>query len=210
MPRLCGPSLLLSTVLLALFLSNTLHVAAPSVGADARLQKLASDWEPELYAELGTVAPQWVPGLRTPCVRGLSGLQCVPGAFIIGNWQSNAKGFAALVASHPNASQVGNDRCFQSWSDDGGGRRWLRRPLPQGVDPRHQLVLATGCVTQLIFYPGFAGRFHKCTSRDSTNACMRPAQSPFASCPVSLPRRSSHGSLCQTGSSHIGRASARA
>ena len=65
----------------------------------------------------------------------------VPGAFLIGNWQSNTKGLAALTASHPNVSSVGNDRCWQHWNTDAGGRKWLRQALPSGFDAQRQLLV---------------------------------------------------------------------
>ena len=126
MARSLAAGCLLSTVLLLLLISlRSQHVSSSVVdhaaANDARVRKLVSDWEPELYAELGQHTPQWIPGLKNLCVRDPSqGLRCVPTVLQIGNWQSNAKGLAALVGAHPNISSVGNDRCFQSlqrWVD---------------------------------------------------------------------------------------------
>lgn len=137
--------------------------AAPSVTEHPALAQLASQWEPELYAELGAVGPaQFDPTFLTPCVADKGGLvRCVPGALLIGNWQSNSKGLGAAIGAHPDIKGVSNDKCFQTWTDDKGGRRWLRQAAPAGFDARRQLLAALGCVTMLTFYPGFAGRFHK-------------------------------------------------
>ena len=140
-------------------------VRAVIVRADhPALQALATQWEPDLYAELGGTPfpPSFDPELRTPCVTDKSGQRrCVPGAFLIGNWQSNAKGLGAAIGAHPDIASVGNDKCWGVWTDDKGGRRWLRQEPPHGFEPRQQLLAALGCVTMLTFYPGFAGRFHK-------------------------------------------------
>jgi hypothetical protein len=128
------------------------------------LLKLASDWEPELYAELGSAGPaRFYTGLLNPCVADArtGAKHCVPGAYILGNWQSNAKGLGALIGAHPNISAVGNERCFAHWTNDKAGRQWLRKRAPEGFDPSRQVLAALGCVTMLTFYPGFAGRFHK-------------------------------------------------
>ena len=69
-------------------------------------------------------------------------------------------GSAHLRASR-RREHAGNDRCYGSWADDRGGRKWLRQAPPTGFEPATQLLAAVGCVTALNFYPGFAGRFHK-------------------------------------------------
>ena len=155
--------LLALTTAALLALATVRTITAPSVAEHPALAQLASRWEPELYAELGAVGPAlFDPTLRTPCVADKGGLvRCVPGAFLIGNWQSNSKGLGAAIGAHPDIMGVGNDRCFQTWTDDKGGRRWLRQTAPAGFDARRQLLAALGCVTMLTFYPGFAGRFHK-------------------------------------------------
>lgn len=140
----------------------SIHISL-AVELDGRVTSLALKWEPELYAELG-VAPgevRFESGLKTPCVN-IGGVQrCVPGAFIIGNWQSNARSLETLIAAHPNVSSASRDRCWQSWTNDRGGRQWLQRSPPRGFDPRRHLMAALGCITALTYYPGFAGRFHK-------------------------------------------------
>ena len=129
---------------------------------DPRVTELIRTWEPDLYSELSSPTPTFEAGLRTPCLRDKGkSRRCLPGAYLIGNWQSNAKGLAALIGSHPDISNVGNDRCFQHWSNDRGGRTWLQQPAPRGFDPQRHLMAAFGCVTQQAFYPGFAGRFHR-------------------------------------------------
>ena len=161
---------MLSCVLLALFLLSLVeaqpHDAATAFAmSEARaqqLQRLASDWEPELYAELGERVPKFLPGLKSPCVAAAGGGQhCVPGAFLLGNWQSNTKGLGGLLGLHPNISSAANERCWGRHSNDKGGRLWLRQRPPDGFDPKRQVLAAFGCVTSLLFYPGFANRFHK-------------------------------------------------
>ena len=128
----------------------------------SQLHKLASDWEPELYAEMQQKPPaKFLPGLRTPCVNTADGMRCVPGAYLLGNWQSNPKGLGILTSSHPNITEVGNHRCWAHHTNDKGGRTWLRQTPAAGFDPKHHLMAALGCVTALTFYPGFAGRYHK-------------------------------------------------
>ena len=137
--------------------------AAPTpsrVGARSPLHPglpvLASNWEPELYAELGSLGPaKFDEMLRSPCVHTGKGVRrCVPGAYLIGNWQSNAKGLGAALAAHPDVANVGNDKCFGTgWTTDQGGRRWLRQPLPESFDPQQKLLVAMGCVTMLTYYP---------------------------------------------------------
>jgi N-acetylgalactosamine 4-sulfate 6-O-sulfotransferase len=127
----------------------------------AAIAKLASQWEPELFGPDGAT-PIFNPELRSPCVDGAGSTRhCVPGAYLIGNWQSNAKGLGAIIGTHPDIVTAGNDRCFGQWRDDKGGRKWLRQAAPPTFDPKRHLLAALGCVTSLIFYPGFAGRFHK-------------------------------------------------
>ena len=132
------------------------------------LAELASKFEPELYAELGALGPaSFDDALRTPCTTDKSGARkCVPGAFLIGNWQSNTKGLGTALAAHPDITGVGNDKCFGAWNEDKGGRKWLRQARPESLDPERQLLAALGCVTMLTFYPGFAGRFHKFWERE--------------------------------------------
>ena len=166
-------SLLSSCVLLILLVrhatpSRDAHAAAAARGTPfsaarlKQLHKLASDWEPELYAELGQSPPaKFLPGLRSSCVSASGKTRCVPGAYLLGNWQSNAKGLGILAGMHPNVSNVGNDRCWAYHNSDKGGRAWLRKEAPEGFEPKRQLLAALGCVTSLTFYPGFAGRFHK-------------------------------------------------
>ena len=136
----------------------------PSLSSEA-FKRLNVEWEPELYDEIrsdGSPA-QFMPDLKTPCINtgSVERAACVPGAYLIGNWQSNAKGLAALVGAHPDVQPVSNDRCFQHWTNDKGGRSWLRRKESAGFDPRQHLLAALGCVTSLAFYPGFPNRFHK-------------------------------------------------
>ena len=169
-----------SALLLLLLLRRATPAAAPStaatagvVGLQQALSRAAFDWEPELYAELGAAGPAaFDPALRSPCLTQppaakKGGRRCVPGAFLIGNWQSNAKGLGAIVGTHPDIVSVGNDKCYGAWTDDAGGRRWLSKGMAKvAFDPERQLVAALGCVTALNFYPGFAGRYHKFWERE--------------------------------------------
>ena len=139
------------------------NVVAPLLASRA-FKTLNLEWEPKLYEEMhsdGSPA-EFLPNLRTPCIGRHGGERaCVPGAFLIGNWQSNTKGLAAMLGAHPDIFPVANDRCFQHWNKDKGGRDWLRRTEDARFDPAKQLLAALGCVTDLAFYPGFPNRFHK-------------------------------------------------
>lgn len=169
--RLLAWGLLATTLLLLVALQLPTASTAKEIPSATRkllssgqLQRLASDWEPELYAELGSQGPaSFMPNLpSTACIKRDNGKRrCVPGVMLIGNWQSNTKGLASCISSHPNISVVGNDRCWKAWTNDQGGRRWLKQSLPKGFDPHRHVLAALGCVTNLNFYPGFAGRFHK-------------------------------------------------
>lgn len=136
-------------------------VAQP--GGFTNLLPLARKWDPDLYEQLATPAPVFSDGL-TPCLELKSGQKrCVPGAFLIGNWQSSFKAGQSLVGAHPDIKQSSNAGCFGSWDGDGkgGGSKWLRsQRLPADFDASKKLVAALGCVTSLIFYPGFAGEYH--------------------------------------------------
>ena len=105
MPRgsLAALGCLVSTAVSLALLSRRVGAAAAASAAttladDSRVQRLVSNWEPELYAELGSSVPRWLPDYKTTCVQGSgNAVRCVPAVFQIGNWQSNVKGLAALV-----------------------------------------------------------------------------------------------------------------
>ena len=142
----------------ALLILLELTHASPAK-ATADVGALARAWEPDLYGEVGSAG--FEPGLRNPCVRVKGTLRCVPGAFLIGGWQTNAKAFGTLIGAHPDIVPVGNDQCFGTWPNDKGGRAWLQRGSPKGFEPKKHVMAALGCVTLMQHYPGFAGRFHK-------------------------------------------------
>jgi hypothetical protein len=61
----------------------TVGLALPAVD----IGKLARQWEPELYDELGTngAPPKFEAQFKSPCFHAADGaLRCVPGAYVLG------------------------------------------------------------------------------------------------------------------------------
>lgn len=141
-----------------------------SLSEEQLIAAVARRWEPSLFKELDTASAYGLPdpfeeGL-TPCLRARGALHCVPGAFVIGNWQSGMKRLAALLSMHPDLISVSRSCFFTPWKDDMAGKRWLRnlngnRPSKKDWRPGSQLLAGLDCQSSLAFYPDAAGRFHK-------------------------------------------------
>lgn len=134
------------------------------------LHELAQAWEPGLYGALGSSGPaQFIAGLKSPCLERGGSRRCVPGVYLMGNWQSGMTCLAAALREHPGLKAVGGGglagACFGHWKDDGGGRRWLLgldgTKRPADFDPSLHVLAALDCVSMMAYYPSFAGRFHR-------------------------------------------------